>query len=224
MVHPSAWLIKPTPSTTEQRSRSIVSKYKTTFTFIKGLYYFGVHQYSPCSITHIHINKPPSKIYIKDTTQNRTLTFNTVKDINYICDSKEYFQLRKQIISLAINNSLFDHIGTHGNYYVTLPKVRGSSAGRIEHKDGVLCKDFYTLIAKDTMPTTEPTGDMFIGFNTLKEANSFIKYIKTDFARFCLALLKFDANIHPSKLKYVPWPNIIEIKSNIIKETIKEFY
>jgi len=98
-VHPSAWLVKEVPSDLEKKCRDIVSNHQTGYTFIKGKHYFGVTQFTPCTITHVHMNKKQKKdISIYDETQDRTLIFKSVKDINYISDSPKYFKLKESII------------------------------------------------------------------------------------------------------------------------------
>ncbi len=46
---------------------------------------------------------------------------------------------------------------------------------------------------------------MHWGFTTKMEANNFLSYMKTDFARFMLALYQINGNIHRGELRSVPW-------------------
>jgi hypothetical protein len=223
-IHPAAWLTKQSEvSKIEGECIELVEKYDTNFTFIKGAYYFGVTQYTPCSITHINFRKlrvksDPIKIY--DETKDRTYLFSSVKNINVISDSTEYIQLIKKMEEFTDNN-IGMIFGRSGNFYVTLPKIRGSCGGK-KSKQKLFANDFYTLIPKNCVPTTtKPIDAQYIGFDTYDESVNFIEYLKSDLARFGLALLKFDANIQKSKLKYIP---CLDFKKPFTNDNMSELF
>jgi site-specific DNA-methyltransferase (adenine-specific) len=78
------------------------------------------------------------------------------------------------------------------------------------------------MISKESIPTKTVDADCnYIGFETEEEAKNFISYIKTNFARFCLSLLKFDANVQKSKLAYIP---IIDFSVNRTNDELMKMF
>ncbi len=74
--------------------------------------------------------------------------------------------------------------------------------------------DFYTLVMQNSEDNKGirkiDSGAGFYEFNTTIEVDNFIDYCKTDFARFCLALLKNKADLHRGELEIVPWLDFTE--------------
>lgn len=67
---------------------------------------------------------------------------------------------------------------------------------------------YHTMIVKEATPEdarSNNTGWMCWAFDTKEEAENFIAYCKTKFARFMLALYKLNGNIHRGELVAVPW-------------------
>jgi hypothetical protein len=54
------------------------------------------------------------------------------------------------------------------------------------------------------------SGGATLEFLTEIELDNFINYLKTDFARFCLALLKNKSDLHRGELEIVPWLDFTE--------------
>ena len=68
-------------------------------------------------------------------------------------------------------------------------------------------EDFFIVVRKSTVVRSgqESTSSLWWEFETEEEASNFIKYCKTSFARFCVALTKMDQNIQGGGMKKVPW-------------------
>lgn len=207
-VHPAAWLVKLSEkSALESECVQLVSQYQCKFKFIKGKHYFGVAQYAPCSITVLNKDLPASNtdIEIYDESCDRVWKFAQLTQVNVLSDSPSFFEL-SDFLKKTVKDSVADLFGRTGKFYVEIPKIRGSSTSQ-KSKRNVNHTDFYTIIPKDCNIKT--SRDVIgkknvVGFETEQEAHNFINFLKTDFARFCIALLKFDANIQKSKLRYVP--------------------
>ena len=130
-----------------------------------------------------------------------------------------------------VNNSLWDNIkstthwdkgyeSNHNNEWwcIKIQKIRGNVNRNKNEKQS---PDFYTLISnneefiklnkgqyKKLKETPNKRGNLdflYFAFNTEQELNNFIRYIKTDFARTCLMLVKNGANLHRGEMRYIPW-------------------
>lgn len=62
-------------------------------------------------------------------------------------------------------------------------------------------------VSKSLVPTQSPKfhNRQTIGFNSEKEAISFISFMRTDFSRKLLELLKLSQNLHRGELSLIPW-------------------
>ena len=87
--------------------------------------------------------------------------------------------------------------------------------------------DFYTFIQKrneDRHLSKDYLGTKYklkFGFDTIIEAENFIEYLKSDFARFCVSIYKNSQTFHGGELEIVPYLNYN--KSWTDNEIIKEF-
>jgi hypothetical protein len=103
-------------------------------------------------------------------------------------------------------------------------------------------ESFFTFIGKNqgvkTRQEISEPHTYWFEFSTRLEADNFLKYIKTDFARFCLSLMKTDKHVN-SKMWIVPfmdfsqeWTDeklyahfqISEEEQSFIKEIIPPYY
>jgi hypothetical protein len=70
--------------------------------------------------------------------------------------------------------------------------------------------DFFTMIMEDSSKNlgirkkTTKSDSLCWKFGTEQEARNFIDYLKTDFARFCLAQYKVNGNNHRGELSLIP--------------------
>ena len=243
IIHPSAWILTKTYNKRvklhERAAASNAIKFNTEFEFVNGNKHFpDANFFYPLTITTVNtISNNKNEYKIKDSINNRVLKFNDFNDINFHYDSKEYLGLRNKIISyIKNNNNLFKVGNTKKAYNVPISKLRGSQCS-----DNFFKNDFYTLIPKNCKWVDNTTKSDFIyGFDTEEEANNFIKYLKTDFVRFCLSLYKITGNIksgsiHKSILyldytqewdddKLYEHFNISKNEQKIIKSIIPNFY
>ena len=99
------------------------------------------------------------------------------------------------------------HIGT--NDFITLiPKP--SSKEFLEY----FCGKFDELCKKEYRGKNNIS--YYWAFNSMNEANNFINYIQSDFARTCLLLNKTTTNIIGGALKHIPW---FDFSDNVFSKT-----
>jgi len=103
--------------------------------------------------------------------------------------------------------------------------------------------DFWILANKSYVNVNEnpskATPYLFWNFETEQEAQNFLDYLKTDFARFCLALMKIDQHRDKWTISLIPWMdftqewtdeklyahfNISEEEQEFIKRVIPPYY
>lgn len=217
-VQPLSWLIskKQRISITKQ-----VNNFDTYIDTINGVQYFDAAIKGEMGIQYFDTTST-GKIHIYDKV------FDRCEDVKLW--SNDSF-LEEFVENLGhINNSLWDNIkGTtiyDHNYEsnpnddwwcVKIQKIRG----RTQKNEERFAPKFYTLISNNETHINANKGKykylkqrpnnngnydfLYFAFNTEKELNNFINYIKTDFVRVCLMLTKTNANLHRGELKYIPW-------------------
>lgn len=90
-------------------------------------------------------------------------------------------------------------------YVVELAKIRGHISEK--NKDIYSNDDFATMVTRSHLPRTavsDPNKQHF-WFDSEAEANHFIDYLKTDFARLCLYINKFGLHIDSNNMRFIPW-------------------
>ena len=93
--------------------------------------------------------------------------------------------------------------GEPEKYCFQLPMGRGNS----------LKNDFYTffsnndkeVVTKNTSSEKAFNGGTYHHFDTKLERTHFTEYLRTDFARFCLALTKINKHLDSGELELVPY-------------------
>lgn len=172
------------------------------------------------TIHYIDINKEPKLVY-NDIEYDSSVIFNIRK---YTGD-KYIEQFDETIKVLYENDNLINHYKNFENgdivddtdWCIKIPKIRGNKGmGNGE------CIDFYSLISNnekfvenDTIGTFKKLSSSngkhsnlswFISFKTKQELDNYINYIKSDFARTALYLLKTSPNVTSGRIcRRIPW-------------------
>lgn len=182
--------------------------------------YFNIDSVSPTGIIYADMQKD-GDIHIFDKI------FNKCEDVK-LWSIDDY--LVKFFNNLGdVNNSLHDHIKIYNLnnkneeddelWCVRIPRIRGHiDTTKNNIKDA---NDFYTVISNNdkfinknkgkfkilkTIPTRRKNNEFaYFAFNTEQELNNFINYLKTDFLRTCLMLMKVNFNLIQGEMKYIPW-------------------
>lgn len=222
IVHPSTWLID---------SKCIHDPYicaKTTFNkslksveLFNGNPVFGIGLFAPCSITHIDKKKDP-QAPIDVTYFGRNFQVNDINDITvfgpeWLTIVKPFYEKMKIIISKT--GSVWDHnIKTivKGKHYCQLAAIIGDTTYRGDQKgpnplisiNTPMWKDnLYTLVMKESDNNkgvrSNTRAPIFV-FNTIKERDNFINYLKTYFVRFCLSIYKTGRDLSKNEVALIP--------------------
>lgn len=137
--------------------------------------------------------------YEVDNLGDITKQYNKLKDFN---NSLNFF--------LCLSpDTLPSHEGLDPEkpWVVEIAKIRGHISE--VNKDIYDNDDFATVVMRNHKPSyglTESTKQCF-SFRTEEEANNFIEYLKTDFARLCLYKNKHGLHLDSSNMSSIPWLN-----------------
>lgn len=215
-VHPSTWLL-------DRKGKNILyGKVKTAINnklkdvkFFNGYSVFGCEGLDICSVNHIDINYNSNKTNI--ILFEETFTVDNLEDITKF--GKAWSSIVKPFvvrISKAIR--VGGHIWSHNVRFIDSEKEHCQLAAIIGHtsKDGStkVKDDFYTLTMKNIsdnkgirQPNLNRPGNPTptFEFTTANERDNFLLYLNTDFARFCLAILKNGKNAAVGEMELIPW-------------------
>lgn len=210
-VHPSTWLLdekgKQKKFTT---TKYLVKEHLESIELFNGNGVFGISLFVPCVITYIDKNKTSKGIHCVDRINGVEITYDNIDDINKFSNTDVYFQLKSKIEKVVSKTgSVWDNKGkADGDFFVNLAQINGDRKQR--NKIGVgmdkklLSDNFFTCVTKSVLVSNEPKQQPY-GFKTELEANNFLNYVKTDFARFCLSIYKNNGNLHRGELALIPW-------------------
>lgn len=202
-VHPSAPFFNRRPVKEQKRVvefKKIVGENITSMELIDGNLYFSAGLFVPLSITHTIIGVPFSG-YI-DVYGPMTNGRNRMK-----VDELNYFgtQISKLYEALPVQKNLLNSQNPEGNYFVNIGLIRGHVPIAGERFNA----DFFTMVPKEYTVETKPNLKWHhYGFGTLEEANKFLEYIKSDYARVFLALYKNNQHLDSGTLASVPYPDL----------------
>ena len=218
-IQPLSWLIAKRQ---KQKITNKIDKQYCEIETVNGNAYFDAGLFADVSINYV------------DSKKSHKLIFDN-KEYNKCSDIKQWSgndSLETFIEHLGeVNNSLWDNIkstthwdkGYESNpnnewWCIKIPKICGNVSRNKNEKHS---PNFYTLISnneefiklnkgqyKKLKETPNKRGNLdflYFAFNTEQELNNFIRYIKTDFARTCLMLVKNGANLHRGEMRYIPW-------------------
>lgn len=222
VVHPSTWILdnkKKYKLFNDFRDKiSSNIKYIKIFNANK---IFDIRLNAPISITHIDLNH---KGYVKvslfdeffetfniyDVTKFGTKWFLLVKD--FANKLASYCELHSSVDDHSIDVQGITN-GTNslnGEFYCQSADIIGTPSS--ENKSlGTGC--FYTILLQN------PQNNLGIRKNTIKnsfkftsenERKNFLLYCQTDFARFCIALLKNNTTFKAGEMALLPWLDFSE--------------
>ena len=171
--------------------------------FLDGNSLFGVGLFLPMAITYIDKQNQADKILITNKISQRSSAVKSINDINKWLNYDTYPALKEKILRIITKDNILNHKNLIvGPYYVNIPIIRGHPGS----------DDFYTFFPKtycdcDSDINGGRSGQIrnFLTFATHIEALNCITYLKTNFARFCLAILKISVHLDNGELKTVPW-------------------
>ena len=214
-VHPSTWLFSGNKGEKTQKIygklKNKISDYEKEFTFFNANKMFGIGMFVPCSITVVNKGKKNKVAKVIDKLQGKTFEYKEIWDVNKFGDYPEYYSLLEKIIAGAKKDNLENHkynnerkkVEETFSFYVNISRIRGHVSTR---NDSIMTiDDFYTFIPRDLEVETENTKKMFFGFDGNNEANNFLNYLKTNFSRFSLSLVKVNSDLDTGDMVLVPY-------------------
>ncbi len=201
-VHPSTPIINRKPSQRPARELELLANleaYQSSVELCDGFALFSAQIDAPIAITEINKSIQESGI----TCDNSLVPLNTVNIIG--AWSGKFYTLIQE-------DSL--HTGACGEFsgFTAKENITGtffvSQCWKPSGGSGYKSASFFTMVSKSKTVTEsiiDKTNWVHWGFETKAEAENLISYMKTDFARFMLALYKINGTIHGGELKAVPW-------------------
>lgn len=205
IVHPSTWLIdlKGKSKLYNDFKNEISLK---SVSFFDGAQAFSIRMEVPCIITH-YDKKHKGDIEVQHFDEK--ISVSSIKDITKFGSSWETIvnPFMKKISNYISNNSsIWEHKVNALNknvtmpYYVQLSDIRGAQ--------NIFANSFYALVGVDIEKhkgIRKSTITNTYSFTTENEVTNFLKYCKTDFARFCLSIYKNSSTMHRGELEIVPY-------------------
>jgi len=205
IVHPSTWLLdEKGKQNTFNETKELVKKHLESIELFNGNKIFNISLFVPCVITYINKFKKESVIKCIDKINNIEIDYDDIFQINKYSSKHIYHTLKNKILNRSkINNILNNKNIINGNFYINTAQIRGNVIKNDDRK--MLKDDFYTMVTRDTEVSNNKDKHMFFSFKNEREANNFLKYIKTNFCRFCLSIYKNNSQLDRGELAIIPW-------------------
>lgn len=216
-IQPNLFLFKSFMSKSpDKNEKALISDFNSYYTSIESLYRteigFDGTQLQEVGIFYIDTKTDDNKIIIKN--KYGTAIYNDAIKITKYGGDKLILEFKTIIDNLVKNDNLLKHClfidhrspkleeqwindSKTDKYFIPLPFIRGNAAD----KDQLT---MYTCFDKNVVPKQGKRTIGYINFNTEYECQNCINYLKTDFSRMCLWLLKNDFNLSYN-MKLIPW-------------------
>ena len=244
-VHPSNSFVNEKGGNSNYvNSNSFLEDKIESVEFFNGNGIFEIDLFAPCSITTVNPSGNGGKISVNNLMNGDRYEAKTISEITQFKNKPQLWNLKGKIDSFVSSNGSLDDIikdKRTGPYMVEFTRIRGHIDNKGSMSSKILKDDFFTFIKKDTMVERKenPKYDLWFRFQTETEANNFLSFLKTDFARFSLAMYKFAQSLNNGELRFVPrldftqeWTDkklndlfsVTEGEQTYIKEIIPPYY
>lgn len=210
IVHPSTWLLDEKG---KQKAfidtKDLIKEHLESIELFNGNGVFGISLFVPCVITYV--DKKKNKVGIKcfDRINNINIEYKDIYDINKYSNFDVYKRLQNKILSISKVDNLLNHVNKkYGDFFVNIPQIRGDVKNRDKiglGMDTPMVADSFTTIISGKFKVEKSPKQQPFSFKTEIEANNFLSYIKTNFARFSMSILKNNQNQHRGELSIIPW-------------------
>jgi len=201
-IHPTRWLLskKPNLDKASREYKEMIDGYVKSVEIFNGNPIFGIKSFIPVGIFDIRSRKQKeiNVIYFGDRYMVKSLDDITVygKEWSIV---KPLFKKVRKYCSKGMN--LKEQIHDDKEYKVYVPNITGDK--NVKDIMVMYGNSFYSLASNN--PEKQSKGQQVFSFDTEEERDNFIKYIKTDFARFCLSFYKNNPALHRGELAIIPW-------------------
>lgn len=199
-IHPSAPFFNRRPVREQKR----VIKFKenirdnmTSMHLLDGNLYFSAGLFVPLSITHTST----CAVHQDGMVQVTGLIEDTMRwdKLNYFGSWVEY------MYDNVPEKNLLNSQNAQGNYFVNIGLIRG----HVPVAGQMFNADMFTMVPKEYKVEYEPNLKWHhYGFDTEQQANNFLNYLKSDYARIWLALYKNNQHLDSGTLASVPYPDV----------------
>jgi hypothetical protein len=213
VVHPAISSITRKPTKRYAEHKKILEGHVKSIKLFNGNPVFGIGLFYPCQIIHITPDQTYESFPVEYATneEKHTDTFTSLFDITKWGKVSEYYSLEKKILDycekvgdcddkLGGNEGCYKNRIVKGNYYLNIARIRGHVGKESMFKD-----DFYTIVTTDLEIESSIQKSMWMAFENKQEAENTLRYLKTNFARFALSILKANSDIDRGELKSVPY-------------------
>lgn len=204
IVHPSTWLIdEKGKQKAFTDTKDLIKEHLESIELFNGNKIFGIQLFVPCVITYINRNKKSDGVRCLDKINDVEISYDNIYQINKFSNKDVYQSLKDKIYKRSKVDNLLNYKNNIGNFYVNTAQIRGHVD--LNSNTNMLLDDFYTLVTKDLKVSESKSKHMFFAFNSEKEANNFLQYLKSNFCRFCLSIYKNNSQLDRGELEIVPW-------------------
>ena len=238
IVHPSSWLLDRKNKTSAfVNFKTKIDKKIESFDFFNGNPIFNIGLYVPCVIIHYNAQKNGSAEvkYFDEVFYESNINDITKFGSNWNKFVKKFFEKLLKYMEENDGSVWNKNIRTYNPnlFHCQLASIRGNVIQNSYGKE-IVKDDFYTMCMKGNenegvriTNLTKPGNPVpTFEFHTEVERDNFIKYLNTDFARFCLSLLKNNCDLSVGNMEMIPWLDFTEVwddeklfkKFNVSKE------
>ena len=209
VVHPATWIldVKGFSSIYNSYRDKINGHLKEIYIF-NGNKVFGVQLFVPTTITYVDFryNGVCKATYFGDTWYEDDVFEITKFTSKWKTIVKPFMNKIKKYDSIW-NHNTTSHKANPDKFHVQMASMRGSSDNK--RTDRVWKDDFHTIVMrKNELNKGIRNNNDFKGmvweFDTEIEQENFIEYLKTDFARFCLAIYKQNYDLCVGNMSLIP--------------------
>lgn len=230
-IEPCNWLILPytqsvNPKSDKAKCIQGVEKFESNIEVIQGMEYFDAFIAPKLSINLINKQKVSPEIMVE--IDGQTKSYKSVNDILLYGNDDIVMSVRQKLNDIIEHPEKYDmlsnhirlnpqaKVGFHGKqdkkvkpnedtskwWCVNLAIVRGNT-NKITGERG---REFYTWLPNKRVPELYNTESKLcmVPFNSKEEAENFIDYLKSDFARTIQYLVKTDYNQNQCMYR-LPW-------------------
>ena len=216
VVHPSTWILDlKDKSKLYKDFKNKISGNVKSLEFFNGNSVFNIGLFVPCMISHIGLSQKISIDFFGEKYDVETLNNVTKFGINWETLVKPFYNQIDNYIK-SNNGSVWDKriSNSNVNFSKFHCQISAMIGNHCKNPNSLFKDDFYTLILKDSdknkgIRKVDSRGAT-LEFQTELELNNFIDYMKTDFARFCLALLKNKSDTYCGEMELIPWLDFTE--------------
>lgn len=223
-VHPSTWLIDEKGKQKAFLStKELVKDHLDSIELFNGNKIFNIQLFVPCVITYIDKNKKDVGIKCVDKINDVELVYDNIYQINKFSNIDVYIKAKEKIVRFTEENidnykifnistkrnkttgkiSKYSHLNTKNEFYINISQIRGHV--NLNSDKNMLLDDFYTIVTRDNKVERYISNHMFFKFSDKEKAENFLSYLKTNFARFCLAMYKNNSQLECGEMSLIPW-------------------